>query len=61
MRNDDLAELVGDATRQVLTAIVNLCIDEQVDGLIVAGDLYGGDQTSMKTARFLAGPDAAAP
>ncbi|MCG8273844.1 DNA repair exonuclease [Aquamicrobium sp. NLF2-7] len=54
MRNGDLAELVGDATRQALIAIVDLCIDEQVDALIIAGDLYDGDQTSMKTARFLA-------
>jgi DNA repair exonuclease SbcCD nuclease subunit len=35
-------------------AIVDLCLDEQVDALIVAGDLYDGEQTSMKTARFLA-------
>ena len=54
MRNGDLAELIGDATRQTLTAIIDLCIDEQVDALIIAGDLYDGDQTSMKTARFLA-------
>jgi exonuclease SbcD len=54
MRNSDLAELIGDATRQVLIAIVDLCIDERVDALIIAGDLYDGDQTSMKTARFLA-------
>ncbi|MFJ6327846.1 MULTISPECIES: exonuclease SbcCD subunit D [unclassified Rhizobium] len=54
LRNRDLAELVGDATRQVLSAIVRLCIDEQVNALIIAGDLYDGDQTSMKTARFLA-------
>lgn len=54
MRNADLAELVGDATRQALIAIVDLCIDEQVNALIIAGDLYDGDQTSMKTARFLA-------
>lgn len=54
MRNGDLAELIGDATRQALVAIVDLCIDEQVDALIIAGDLYDGDQTSMKTARFLA-------
>lgn len=54
MRNEDLAELIGDATRQALIAIIDLCIDEQVDALIVAGDLYDGDQTSMKTARFLA-------
>lgn len=55
MRNGDLAELIGDATRQALIAIVDLCIDEQMDALIIAGDLYDGDQTSMKTARFLAG------
>ena len=54
MSNSDLAELIGDATRQALVAIVDLCIDEQVDALIIAGDLYDGDQTSMKTARFLA-------
>ena len=33
--------------------IVDLCLDEQVDALLLAGDLYDGDQTSMKTARFL--------
>jgi len=54
MRNGELAEMIGDATRQALIAIVHLCIDEQVDALIIAGDLYDGDQTSMKTARFLA-------
>jgi exonuclease SbcD len=54
MRDPILAELIGDASRQALTAIVDLCIDEQVDALVVAGDLYDGDQTSMKTARFLA-------
>lgn len=34
--------------------IIDLCLEEQVDALLVAGDLYDGDQTSMKTARFLA-------
>lgn len=55
LRNSGLAELIGDATRQALVTIVNLCIDEQVDAFVIAGDLYDGDQTSMKTARFLAG------
>ncbi|MEJ1117093.1 DNA repair exonuclease [Phyllobacterium sp. CCNWLW109] len=54
LRNPDLAGLIGDATRQALVAIVDLCLEEQVDALIIAGDLYDGDQTSMKTARFLA-------
>lgn len=34
--------------------IVDLCLEECVDALVLAGDLYDGDQTSMKTARFLA-------
>ncbi|MBN9438477.1 DNA repair exonuclease [Bosea sp. (in: a-proteobacteria)] len=55
MRNPELAGLIAGATRDALTAIVDLCLEERVDALIVAGDLYDGDQTSMKTARFLAG------
>ncbi|MGX5845067.1 metallophosphoesterase family protein [Mesorhizobium sp. ArgA1] len=54
MRNPDLAELVGDASRQAFVSIVDLCLAERVDALVIAGDLYDGDQTSMKTARFLA-------
>ncbi|MBT9371821.1 DNA repair exonuclease [Rhizobium sp. CSW-27] len=54
LRNPELAALVGDATRQALVRIVDLCLEEQVDALMIAGDLYDGDQTSMKTARFLA-------
>ncbi|MET0430184.1 MAG: DNA repair exonuclease, partial [Microvirga sp.] len=54
LRNPDLAALIGDATRQALTGIVDLCLDERVDALLLAGDLYDGEQTSMKTARFLA-------
>ena len=54
LRNPELAELIGDATRQALVAIVDLCLDEEVDALVIAGDLYDGEQTSMKTARFLA-------
>lgn len=55
LRNSDLASLIGAATRRAFTAIVDLCLEERVDALLIAGDLYDGDQTSMKTARFLAG------
>ena len=55
LRNRELADLIGTATRQAFTNIIDLCIDERVDALLIAGDLYDGDQTSMKTARFLAG------
>ncbi len=54
MRDPDLASLIGNATRRAFVRIVDLCLDEQVDALLLAGDLYDGDQTSMKTARFLA-------
>lgn len=54
LRNKDLAELVGDASRQAFSGIIDLCLSESVDALVIAGDLYDGDQTSMKTARFLA-------
>lgn len=54
LRNEGLAELVGNASRTVFKRIVDLCLSENVQALIIAGDLYDGAQTSMKTARFLA-------
>jgi exonuclease SbcD len=54
LREPELAGLIGGATRKAFVAIVDLCLAEQVDALIIAGDLYDGEQTSMKTARFLA-------
>jgi len=53
MRDPATAEMVGNATRRAFIAIVDLCLDEHVDALLISGDLYDGDQTSMKTARFL--------
>nr|WP_316655394.1 DNA repair exonuclease [uncultured Gellertiella sp.] len=54
LRNPELASLIGDATRQAFVRIIDIALDEQVDALVIAGDLYDGEQTSMKTARFLA-------
>lgn len=54
LRNAELSELIGLATRRSFVRIIDLCLQEQVDALVIAGDLYDGDQTSMKTARFLA-------
>ena len=54
LRNPDLTELVGDATRLAFQKTIDICLDEPVDALMIAGDLYDGDQTSMKTALFLA-------
>ncbi|WP_363352348.1 DNA repair exonuclease [Methylocystis echinoides] len=52
--NPELGKLIGNATRRAFQNIVDLCIDEKVDALVLAGDLYDGDQTSMKTAKFFA-------
>ncbi len=54
LRDPALGNLIGNATRQAFVRIIDLCLDEQVDALLLVGDLYDGDQTSMKTARFLA-------
>ncbi|MEZ5715502.1 MAG: DNA repair exonuclease [Paracoccaceae bacterium] len=54
LRDEGLAELVGNATRTTFSRIVDLCLTEGVQALLIAGDLYDGGQTSMKTARFLA-------
>ena len=53
LRDPALGEMIGGATRQAFLSIVDLCLAERVDALILAGDLYDGEQTSMKTARFL--------
>ena len=52
LKNEIMAELVANATRATFIRIINLCIEEQVDALIIAGDLYDGELTSMKTAAF---------
>jgi DNA repair protein SbcD/Mre11 len=54
LRDPELADLIGGATRKAFVAVIDLCLSEQVDALLIAGDLYDGEQTSMKTARFLA-------
>ncbi len=54
LRDPALAELIGGATRKAFAAVIELCLAEQVDALMIAGDLNDGEQTSMKTARFLA-------
>lgn len=54
LRNEKLAKLVAAASRDAFAATIDLCIEETVDALLIAGDLYDGANTSMKTAAFLA-------
>ena len=42
LRDADLADLIGNATRRAFVRIVDLCLEEQVDALLLAGDLYDG-------------------
>lgn len=53
LRNGDLADQVGVASRSALTKIVDLCLAEAVDALLIAGDLWDGGLSSAKTPRFL--------
>ena len=52
-RDASLAHAVRTASRTALTRTVDLCLDEAVDALVIAGDLYDGDQRSMHTAAAL--------
>jgi len=55
LRDVEVAALVETATRHCFSNIVRLCLDERVDALLIAGDLYDGELRSAKTAAFLLG------
>lgn len=49
------ADRVRTATRQALEELTGLAIEEQVNFLIIAGDLYDGDWRDYKTGLFFVG------
>jgi len=49
------AERVCTATREALDQLVGLAIEEEVDFVVIAGDLYDGDWRDYKTGLFFAG------
>jgi DNA repair exonuclease SbcCD nuclease subunit len=53
-RNADLADAIGVATRAAFEAIIKKAIDERVDALMIAGDLYDGSTKDMRTGLYLA-------
>ena len=53
MRDEELAGTVATASREAFSAIVQRCLDERVDALMIAGDLFDSAQNSVKTALFL--------
>ena len=54
-QDGNAAERVRTATREAFDQLVSLTIEEQVDFLIIAGDLYDGDWRDYKTGLFFAG------
>ncbi len=53
LKEPEAAELVANATRQTFSKTIDLCLEEQVDALLISGDLYDGELKSMKTAAFV--------
>ncbi|MFK7893412.1 MAG: exonuclease SbcCD subunit D [Granulosicoccus sp.] len=52
-RNEALAELLQGASRQMLQTLVDTALEESVDALLIAGDLFDGDQRDVHTAMVL--------
>ena len=52
--DDAPVDVIREATREALKALVALCIDEQVAFLLIAGDVYDGEWKSLATGRFFA-------
>lgn len=53
LRDPDLARELGVASRGSFSRIIDLCIEEEVAFLLIAGDLWDGTHSSTKTPRFL--------
>ncbi|MFO8126535.1 exonuclease SbcCD subunit D [Yoonia sp.] len=55
LRDESLRESIQSATRSAFVQIIDTSLAENVDALLIAGDLYDGAQRSAKTAAFLTG------
>ncbi len=54
MKDPRLEAQIRTASRSALETMVRYCIDEDVQALLIAGDLYDGQERSAKTAAYLA-------
>ena len=52
-RNPELGELLQDASRKLLLRLIDTALEEQVDALLIAGDLFDRDQRDVHTAMVL--------
>ena len=55
LKDERLRTQVQTASRLALERMVRFCIDEEVRAVLIAGDLYDGNERSAKTAAYLSG------
>ena len=55
LRDESLRQNIQSSTRFAFVQIIDTALAENVDALLIAGDLYDGAQRSAKTAAFLTG------
>ncbi len=53
LRNPDLGERLKQASRDTFAEIIDLAISEQVDALVLAGDIFDNDHPDLKSRAFL--------
>jgi DNA repair exonuclease SbcCD nuclease subunit len=52
LRDAELSAQIRNATRRAFVGIVDACLDQRLDALVIAGDLYDRDIHDMSTALF---------
>jgi len=52
-RNSDLRTVLEDSSRSMLRRLIDTAIEESVDALLIAGDLFDGDLKDVRTAKLL--------
>ncbi len=50
-RSGELRRRLTEAGRQAFEAVIGLCLEERVDALLIAGDLFDNDRLSLRLAR----------
>ena len=53
MRNPELGDQLKQASRNTFIRIVDLAISENVNALVLAGDIFDNDQPDLKSRAFL--------
>jgi DNA repair exonuclease SbcCD nuclease subunit len=52
LRDERLGAHIRGATRRAFSGLVDVCLDQRLDALVIAGDLYDRDLEDMSTALF---------